>query len=328
MIKKTIYIFCTTFFLVFNIGAKTTDIKTQDQFIKYMKKEHNYESEKLTKLLQKQKPNKEVLRLIASPYEAKPWHVYRLNFITDKRVNDGVKFWEKNKEILNAATKKYKIPQEIMVAILGVETSYGTNMGSFEVLNTLYTLGLHYPPRSTFFLSELEEFLLLSRRENWKLDEIKGSYAGAMGMSQFISSSYTYYAVDFDNDKKVDLFNNNHDAIGSIANYFAKHRWHENKLIAKKINISEKQAQKFLQKDIKPKIKAKKLLDAGVELPKGIQPADKVTLLEFDLKNNKKEYWLGLNNFYVISRYNRSELYSLAVFQLSQKIKEKFNQKK
>ncbi len=292
----------------------------QAEFIDKMVTEHNYSADALKGMLGKQSANATILEAIARPWEAKPWHQYYPIFLTDKRLQQGIAFWQTHADTLARAEQTYGVPAQIIVAIIGVETFYGTYKGKYAVLDALYTLGFHYPPRATFFRSELEQFLLLCREENWDPANPVGSYAGAMGMGQFISSSYRHYAVDFDQDGERDLINNPVDAIGSVANYFAEHGWKAGQPVAYPVSINGGDFAELLEKPLKPRHTAAQLRQAGVVLPSQTALPEPLKLLEFE-QTDRNEYWVGLHNFYVITRYNHSPLYAMAVYQLSEQIK-------
>ena len=216
------------FFIKYSFASNyinTNDPKVKDFINQVSKKHKNLDKAYLTKVLKSAQHNQEVINRIKKPYEALPWSRYKNFFITNDRINQGLKFWKEHEDTLNKAQQKYGVPPEIILAIIGVETNYGKNKGSFPVLDSLATLSFDYEPRSRFFKSELEQFILLAKEENWDPRSIKGSYAGAMGYPQFISSSFRNYAVDFTNDGHRDLLNNPEDAIGSVANYFHRHGW-------------------------------------------------------------------------------------------------------
>ena len=262
-----------------------------------------------------------VLEAIQRPAEKKKnWQEYRQIFITDKRIQQGLAFWSDNAPILAAAERKYGVPPEIVVAIIGVETFYGRYKGKFPVLDSLVTLGFDYPPRQKFFRSELEHFLLLAQEENLDPLAIKGSYAGAMGKSQFISSSYRHYAVDFDENGTRDLWGSNEDVIGSVANYFKRHGWKADEVITVPAKVQGKRFKALLEKGLKPVASVSELPQYDVTSDYNTDTTQAVALLEFK-NNNSAEYWLGFNNFYVITRYNHSHKYAMAVYQLSQQIK-------
>lgn len=303
------------------IASDYSDKKAVKTFIKEMVKKHKFNKQYLEKLFSQAKLYDSILEAIARPAESKPWYQYRPIFVTDKRAKGGIAFWKKNADALARAEKQYGIPQEIIVAIIGVETRYGKHAGSYPVFDSLATLAFAYPPRATFFKSELEQFLLMTREENFDARELVGSYAGAMGMPQFISSSFRRYAVDFDGDGKRDLWTNPTDAIGSVANYFKKHRWVTGQPVTHKVDVHGTRHGKLITKSLKPSHTQLELLVNGVILPSKLDKSLKGKLLK--LKNEKNsEYWVAWNNFYVITRYNHSALYSMAVYQLSQKIKQ------
>lgn len=292
------------------------------EFIQNFSKQHNVSEESITTLFENVKKQNQVLEAIQRPAEKKKnWQQYREIFITDKRISEGLDFWSDNAQILAAAERHYGVPPEIIVAIIGVESFYGRQKGKFPVLDSLVTLGFDYPPRQKFFRSELEHFLLLINEENLDPLAIKGSYAGAMGKSQFISSSYRKFAIDFDEDGKRDLWDSNEDAIGSVANYFKLHGWVSNAPIAVSATVHGKSYKKLINKGMKPSTEFVSLSEFGVEVEEKVETMGKVAL--FELRNDKsKEYWAGFNNFYVITRYNHSSMYAMAVYQLSQQIKQ------
>jgi membrane-bound lytic murein transglycosylase B len=291
-------------------------------FINDFSEKNNYPKDTLTNLIKNITTQTSVLEAIARPAEKKKnWQEYRKIFITDKRIKEGLAFWSENAPILAAAEREYGVPPEIVVAIIGVETFYGRYKGKYPVLDSLVTLGFDYPPRQKFFRSELEHFLLLAQEENLDPLEIKGSYAGAMGKSQFISSSYRHYAVDFDGNGTRDLWSSNEDAIGSVANYFKMHGWKQGEIITVPAKVKGERFKALLEKGLKPVASVSELPQYDVTAEHNADAQQAVALLEFK-KNNSDEYWLGFDNFYVITRYNHSHMYAMAVYQLSQKIKQ------
>jgi len=331
---KLIRIISLNFFLVFSLlsvnacAADFSDKKEVKKFIKQMVKKHKFNKQYLEKIFSRAEMYDSILEAIARPAEGKPWYEYRPIFVTEKRAKGGVDFWEKNAEALARAEKKYGVPQEIIVAIIGVETRYGKHAGTYPVFDSLATLAFGYPPRATFFRGELEQFLLMAREENFKTRELVGSYAGAMGMPQFIPSSFRRYAIDFDGDGKRDLWNNPTDAIGSVANYFRQHHWKRDQPVVSKVEVDTKRRnyKKLITKSLKPSHTQLELLLGGVTLPRGINKDLKGKLLKLKTQKNS-EYWVAWNNFYVITRYNHSALYSMAVYQLSKKIKQAYLKK-
>ena len=290
-------------------------------FAREMAQQHQFDQAELEQLLKNARIHQTILDAISRPAEAKPWHEYRPIFVNKQRIKGGVAFWNDNALTLKKASQKYGVPAEIIVAIIGVETRYGQHKGRFPVIDSLSTLAFAYPPRSRFFRGELKQFLLMTREENINPLKQLGSYAGAMGLPQFIASSFRNYAVDFDGDGTRDLWNNTSDAIGSVANYFKRHGWKQGEPIAHRAIIRGQKYKKLLNDDLKPQWSLAQLRSHGV------QPAQKVpaklegTLLELDTGTSKPEYWLGWDNFYVITRYNHSAHYSMAVFQLANEIR-------
>jgi membrane-bound lytic murein transglycosylase B len=291
------------------------------EFIARMVSVHGFDKAALEELFADAEQQESALEAIARPAEAKPWHEYCEIFITDSRVQGGIEFWAEHANLLRKAERVYGVPPEIIVAIIGVETYYGAQTGGFPVFDTLVTLGFDYPPRADFFKDELEQFLLLTREEKLDSPAVEGSYAGAMGMGQFISSSYRQYAVDFDGDGQRSLWDSTADAIGSVANYFRVHGWEPGAPVAFPVEVRGTDYRGLLKKDMLPTIAASRLPANGVKVQNTIDGDTPVALLEYDI-GDRMQYWIGLNNFYVITRYNRSSLYAMAVHQLSQAIKQ------
>ena len=289
------------------------------QFIAQMAEQNGFDRKKLHDLFSRVEKKDWVLKAIARPAEkTKTWTQYRSIFITDKRIEKGREFLRRHRDTLARAEQTYGVPAEIITAIIGVETFYGQRSGKTRVLDSLTTLGFDYPPRSRFFLSELEQFLLLARDENINAGEILGSYAGAMGMPQFISSSYRKYSVDFDGDGKRDLWNNPADVIGSVANYFSVHGWRKGEPVASRASVATPDCIDNID-ILKPHTSIGLLKHNGVTPQQSLDDDEMATVFRFDGENGD-EYWLGLNNFYVITRYNHSALYAMAVYQLSREI--------
>lgn len=300
----------------------------QEAFIKKMVAEHHFDAGALRQLLDKIKVRKPILEAIARPAEKRlNWGQYRKIFLTRERIRGGLAYWKKNAATLARAQEKYGIPPEIIVAIIGVETRYGRHAGKYPVLDALGTLGFHYPPRGRFFRGELEHFLLLAREEKVDPSAPLGSYAGAMGRPQFIPSSYRAYAIDFDDDGQRDIWNNDADVIGSVANYFAKHGWQPGKPVTQRVHGVDKRHADLIKAGYKPTIPASRLTAEGVRLNSPLAPGTLAALLA--LKTDEgTQHWLALTNFYVITRYNHSPLYAMAVYQLADAIKRLHERKK
>ncbi|MFQ5468769.1 MAG: lytic murein transglycosylase B [Gammaproteobacteria bacterium] len=295
-------------------------------FIDNMVQKYKFSKDILRKLFEQVEIKPRIIEAITRPAEAKPWYQYRPIFVTQKRIDGGVNFMQQHSRALAQAEMKYGVPAEIITAIIGVETFYGRHKGGYRVMDALSTLAFDYPPRGKFFRSELEQFLLLTREEKIDPLTIKGSYAGAMGKPQFISSSYRRYAVDFDNDGKRDLWNNTTDAIGSVANYLSLHGWKRGAKITAKAEIGKFQHESLIKKGIKPHTSIQMMNNNGIVVPDNIPKDQTGSLISLENENGN-EYWVGLNNFYVITRYNHSALYAMAVYQLSEEIKTEKNRR-
>ena len=303
------------------MAKELTDRAELQAFVKKMVEQHQFNSDRLVRLFKQAKLQPDIIAAISRPAEAKPWYQYRPIFLTDKRIKGGAAFWDKHAETLARAEKEYGVPAEIIVAIIGVETRYGGYTGRHRVIDSLATLAFDYPPRSKFFASELEQYLLMTREEQIDPLSLKGSYAGAMGIPQFISSSYRNYAVDFDGDGHRNLWDNPVDAIGSVANYFKRHGWKPGEPVAVQTHVSGNRYQELIKKGMKPQLPLAEFAGFGVQVPDHLDTTQPASLLEFETEGIP-EFWIGLHNFYVITRYNHSPLYAMAVYQLSNEIRE------
>jgi membrane-bound lytic murein transglycosylase B len=251
------------------------------------------------------------------------WHSYRDIFLGEERIREGAEFIEAHREAFERAEQVYGVPPEIIAAILGVETRYGQIKGNHRVLDSLSTLAFHHPRRGSFFRGELKAFLEIAWEQGVEPDELVGSYAGAMGYPQFIPTSYRAYAVDFNGDGKRNLWTDPEDAIGSIGNYFAEHRWqagapiyHEAQgPVERPTGIDFNQARS-------PYASAGSLAQRGITTTADIDASSKVVPLALELADGSYQYRLGRNNFYVITRYNHSYLYAMAVTELAEAIAE------
>ena len=259
---------------------------------------HGFEKSYVEDVFKNATKQQKIIDSISKPAEFTwTWERYKKLFIEDKRIKNGKKFIKQNIDTLRRAEKEFGVPKEIIVSILGVETRYGKIMGSYRVIDSLTTLGLDYPRRSAFFKDELVKFFLLTRENNLDIYSIKGSYAGAMGYGQFISSSYRAYAVDFDGDDDIDLFNSVDDAIGSIANYLKVHGWKKNgKIVTKSIPNNVR------------------------EIYKPHDSLSKFIPLSFN-EGGEENYFIGDDNFVAITKYNRSHFYAMAIYYLAEEFK-------
>lgn len=266
------------------------------------------------------KKKQSIIDAMNRPGEAKPWYQYRKIFIVPKRINEGREFLKTNRAIFKKAENTYHVEPEIVAAIIGVETYYGANMGNYRVLDALYTLGFHYPKRAEYFSREFANYVKLAKQQGWKHNDIKGSYAGAMGMGQFMPWSYMKWAVDFNADGHKNLFRDRYDAIGSVANYFHEHEWKHGEPVTSKVKVtSPAKVEALLSGDTKPNTTVGELRKKGVIISERYGNAVKCRLFRFQTENGW-DYYIGFHNFYVITRYNKSPLYAMAVYDLSREI--------
>jgi len=262
-----------------------------------------------------------ILEAIARPAEkTKPWYEYREIFVTDTRTSQGVRFYRRYAASLERAERGFGVPGELIVAVIGVETRYGRNKGGYRVLDALSTLAFDYPKRSPFFTRELKEYLLLTREQGLPVSELRGSYAGAMGYGQFMPSSYRAYAVDFDADGVADILDNPVDAIGSVANYLARHGWRNGEPVTAAVAVGEAYRREWMNDGLRPRRTAADFLAAGIRPLGDYDPTASATAMEFETDGGL-EHWMGWHNFYVITRYNHSAMYAMSVYQLSREIR-------
>ncbi|MDR2876855.1 MAG: lytic murein transglycosylase B [Chromatiales bacterium] len=289
------------------------------EFISTMTSKHAFTADELKTVFREVNYRQDIIDAMTKPAEKRPWSEYRPRFLTPDRIRGGVEFWKENEEILARAEQTYGVPPQIVTAIIGVETFYGRSTGRHRVVDALATLAFDYPPRADFFRGELEQYLMLTREEHFDPLTLTGSYAGAMGKPQFIPSSYRRYAVDFDGDGRRDLFNNVADVIGSVANYLGTQGWKKDEAVVAPATVTSEDYLALLALGIEPRTPVSELPARGVLAGETLAPETPVALIELDGEKGK-EYWVGLRNFYVITRYNRSSLYAMAVTQLAQEI--------
>jgi len=293
----------------------------QDQLVGEVAKDTGKNPQALNALLDGAKKQQGILDAISRPAEAKPWKDYRPIFLTEQRISDGIAFYREHRALLESIGKQYGVAPEYIVAIVGVETSYGRITGKYKVLDALVTLGLYYPPRATFFRDQLKTLLELPENHlAGPVDTLTGSYAGAQGWGQFMPSSIRDFGVDADGDGRIDLKNSLPDIFASVANYFAKHGWQQGGLVAARAQ-PDGAAKPISVKDSKPQWPLEQLEAWGYAPLQGFSPGEPTSLQSLDGENGK-EYWFTFQNFYVITTYNRSPLYALAVHQLAQAIAE------
>ena len=300
--------------------ARRADVQA---FIREMAARHGFKAASLQAVFSRAYAKPEIIAAMSRPAEAKPWYAYRTIFVNPKRIQGGVEFWRTNEAALARAEQVHGVPPEIVVAIIGVETQYGGNMGKYRVLEALSTLAFDYPRRADYFRKELENFLLLTRAEGIDPLSVRGSYAGAMGYGQFMPGSFRSYAIDFDGDGHRDLWRNPRDAIGSVANYFQQHGWRTGEPVAVPVQVNGAAWPALVSRKLdRPQYSVASLQAQGVVLREPVGGGQTAMLLELQGREGP-EYWLGFDNFYVITRYNHSPLYAMAVYQLGQEIRER-----
>ena len=294
-------------------------------FIDKMVKQHEFDRAELKTLLDKAEIVQSVLDTMSKPAErVVPWFQYRKIFLTEERIAAGTQFWTEHAKDIELIAQRYGVAPEIIVAIVGVETYFGTRMGKYRVLDALATLAFAYPPRASFFSSELEQFLLLAREERLDATAALGSYAGAMGAGQFIPSSFRAYAVDANDDGKRDLWNDWEDALGSVANYFKMHGWQTGQPVVEQASRSAKfkGAEPRNAMDLKDTVGS--LQHEGYVFTTDLPADAPAAPFALEAAGGGSEYWVGFKNFHVITRYNRSPKYALAAYELGQAIRTRY----
>jgi len=323
---RTILALCA---LVASAAAEASYAEREDvqQFIASLVKRHGFAEKELKRVFAKAQRAQPVLDAIARPAErVRTWEEYRALLITERRIAEGLEFWKKYPRTLERAEKRYGVPPEYIVAIIGVETFYGRNTGNWRVVDALSTLAFDYPPRASFFRSELEHYLIMARDAGWDVLSVRGSYAGAIGIPQFMPSSARAYAVDFDGNGTIDLQKSNSDAIGSVGNFLKSHGWQPEADVLLPARLTNDAARSFATGRLEPKHSLTELREAGVEFDSPSTAGASAALIE--LSNGPErasEYRVGLRNFYVITRYNRSVLYAAAVADLATELRRAYN---
>jgi len=305
--------------------ASSNQEREKSLLIDELIQEHGFDEQYVLNIFNNTKYLPELIESISKPAErTKSWPEYRNIFVTKKRTAAGVLFAKQHEEIIDLAAREMGVPRKILLGILGVETYFGRIQGSYKVMDSLYTLATGYPPRAKFFRSELINLFYLSREENLPILEIKGSYAGAMGASQFISSSYRNYAVDGNADGKIDLFNSWDDVLMSIGNYLKQNGWDSSLATYSRYPTNKLPSSIVASKTIKPTSTVQDLLNEGIEI-NGFNPDDVAQLIQLDAANIKDDSYIGHHNFYVITTYNRNVMYALVVIQLGEAIESYLN---
>ncbi len=292
-------------------------------FIREMVERNGFVERELKFLFSRARREPAILAAIEPPKTApmRSWQTYRGRFVNDARIDEGLEFWRRNAAALARAAQAHGVPEEIVVAIIGVETVYGRQMGSWRVIDALSTLAFDYPPRAEFFRGELEQYLLFARDAGIDVFSVRGSYAGAIGIPQFMPGSYRRFAVDFDGDGAIDLRFSPSDAVGSVANFLAQHGWRRGERIEMPARVSGDAYRELVDVGVEPKTPLSDLRRFGVETRTDLALDTPVALIELPSPGAATEYRLGLRNFFVLTRYNRSVLYASAVYDLAQELK-------
>ena len=297
-------------------------------FVDKMVKQHDFDRAELTALIDQAQITQSVVDTMSKPAErVVPWFQYRKIFLTEERIAAGAQFWTEHAKDIESVAQRYGVAPEMIVAIVGVETYFGTRMGKYRVLDALATLAFAYPPRAAFFSSELEQFVLLAREEHLDATAALGSYAGAMGAGQFIPSSFRRYAVDADEDGKRDLWNDWDDALGSVANYFKMSGWQTGKPVVELASRSPKFQGPEPRNSMDLNDTVGSLRHQGYVFATDLPLDAPAAPFALEADGGGFEYWVGFNNFHVITRYNRSPKYALAAHELGQAIRTRYEAK-
>ena len=338
MIKKIIYTFVLlgTLHLTFSAQAEPVmksgatpprPTKAINQYINQMVTNYHFNKEKLTKIMDQAQYDPQVIHSITHPFEKKPWNFYRKFFVSQERIDNGVAYWQKHRATLKNVKKYYGVPPNVIVSIIGIESFYGQHAGNYNELNALTTLSFYYPKRNKFFQSELTQYLLLTQHEKLNSLVLKGSYAGALGIPQFMPSSYRRYGVDYSKNQSVNLFTNHFDTIASIANYLKQAGWRPGKPVAVPAVIPGNKAppKKLISKTAIPKHTLTQLRYDHIRPIKKMPSHLKAALIAMQ-NTDSTEYWLVFSNFHAIMKYNPRTTYALAVFELSNAINKAYEQ--
>ena len=293
-------------------------------FMRDLVKRHGFGEAELKRVFRKAQRAQPVLEAISRPAErVRTWEEYRSALLTERRVNEGLEFWKKYQRTLERAEKKYGVPPEYIVAIIGVETFYGRNTGNWRVVDALTTLAFDYPPRANFFRNELEQYLLFARAGGVDVFSVKGSYAGAIGLPQFMPSSTRAYAVDFDGNGRIDLQKSRVDAIGSVGNFLKVHGWQRDADVLLEARVAGDAWRPFAD-GLEPKHSTLALRDAGIQFDSPQPAGAQVVVIELASADRPSDFRVALRNFYVITRYNRSAFYAAAVADLASALRKNY----
>jgi len=307
----------------FSAAVSVDDHPHLGEIVERLVSRHGLDRHELIRIFSETSLRPEVIEAIKRPAERLPWHRYRSFFVNPAQIDKGVDFWREHAATLGRAERETGVPREIIVAIIGIETRYGATLGSHPVMDSLTTLTLQYPRRRAFFSEQLEHFLLLAHEQGLDSLAIRGSYAGAMGIPQFMPTSYRQYAVDFNGDGRIDLLTQTEDAIGSVANYLKRFKWQAGQPVALALASTDNLAPGLLDSDSRLPATAAELREAGVAVNASARDGLKAGILELD-GADRNLYWAVFENFYVLTRYNTSVLYAMAVHELSSALKKEY----
>ncbi len=301
--------------------AQRADVQ---DFIRELVARHTFNAEELALVFSRTRREDAVLAAMrAQPRQADSWDAYRALFVNERHLRAGLEFWQEQRAALARARRAYGVPEEIIVAIIGIETFYGRNTGRWRVIDALATLAFDYPPRAPFFRGELENYLLFARDQELDVFAVRGSYAGAIGIPQFMPGSYLRYAVDFDGDGAIDLRTNAVDAVGSVANFLRQHGWQRGAPVQRGVRVTGAEHEALVTGgNPLPRHTLAELAAAGVEVRGAPLSAEtRAVLLRLETPERPADYRLGLQNFYVLTRYNRSVFYALSVADLAEQLR-------
>ena len=298
--------------------AERADVR---EFIRQMVDRHGFDERSLGTIFAEVRPEPVVLKLIAPPPPdfKRSWEAYRARFLDPLRIRGGVAFWNEHADALERAAQVYGVPAQVIVAIIGVETIYGRVTGEFRVVDALSTLAFDYPRRAAYFREELEQFLLLARETGADVFAARGSFAGAIGLPQFMPGSIRRYAIDFDGDGRLDLRSNPADAIGSVARFLAEHGWVPGGPVYYATRIEDgARLAPLIDAGIEPQFSSEQVSGFGVSAMGDVPDGTSLALIDLPNGDAAPTYLLGARNFYVITRYNRSSFYAMAVLELAE----------
>lgn len=307
-------------------ASRLSERQDVQAFIAEMVKKHDWDRQYLVDLFDATNLRPAIVGALDKPSTSRAWFQFHPNFLTPQKTRSGVAFWRKHAAWLTMAQEKYGVPEEVIVAIIGVETDYGRQLGRYRAMDALATIAFGYPRRSDYFRQELEQLLLLAREENVDPLDLQSSYAGALGWPQFMPGSFRNFAVDFDGDGKRDIWRNPADVIGSVAYYFAKFGWQRDGLIAVEANADRSAVDALAADKFSLNHSVADLKALGITAQQAVAGDQKALVFNLETAPGEFQPWIGLNNFYVITRYNKSINYAQAVFRLSQLLRQGYSQ--